>query len=278
MNSSKIVSIRRYPVKSMIGEELSACEVTEKGLIGDRAYGIIDEATGKLANAKNPLKWPNIFKYHAAFTTPPQPSTSIPPVRITLPSGDFIASTSEDIDHVLSESLGRTVRLARPSANDTEFEGYIPKEITELEDAGSVFTRTSPSETFFDIAMVHLITTSTLKQLQELAPQSQIEARRFRPNFIIDVPGGEGFIENSWVGNVLRIGSNVQLKILQRTKRCVMTTLAQGNLPDDRSVLKSIVQHNGGDIGVYAEVITGGEVRVNDRIEWVEPTAAGAAF
>jgi len=68
----KIASIWRYPVKSMMGEELNACEISENGLLGDRAYGVIDNETGKLANAKNPQKWPNMFQYRANFIEPPQ--------------------------------------------------------------------------------------------------------------------------------------------------------------------------------------------------------------
>ncbi len=32
-----VVSLWRYPVKSMMGEELNAAEVTDRGLLGDRA-------------------------------------------------------------------------------------------------------------------------------------------------------------------------------------------------------------------------------------------------
>jgi uncharacterized protein len=51
----------RYPVKSMIGEQLVATEVTESGLLGDRAFALRDISDGKIASAKNPRKWPNLF-------------------------------------------------------------------------------------------------------------------------------------------------------------------------------------------------------------------------
>src|SRR6266849_5674211 len=53
-----IVSLWRYPVKSMMGEELNAAEVTKRGLLGDRAYALVDSSDGKVASAKNPRKWP----------------------------------------------------------------------------------------------------------------------------------------------------------------------------------------------------------------------------
>ena len=54
--TGKVVSIWRYPVKSMLGEELNSSYVTERGLIGDRTYALIDQQTGKVASAKNPRK------------------------------------------------------------------------------------------------------------------------------------------------------------------------------------------------------------------------------
>ncbi|MCQ6275919.1 MOSC domain-containing protein [Bacillus sp. V3B] len=266
MTSSKVASIWRYPVKSMIGEELNACEITEKGLLGDRAYGVIDNETDKLANAKNPHKWPNMFQYRANFIDPPQKDAAIPPVRITFPDGRSIISTDDEKNKLLSTSFNRNVHLSTPSSMDVQFEGYIPEEIEELDNKGSIFTRTSPKDTFFDIDMVHIITTSTINYLRKLAPESRIEARRFRPNIIIEVPNSEAFIENNWVGKTLTIGS-VQLKISQETKRCVMTTLAQGDLPKDPNVLRSIVRNNAGSFGVYASVVKPGRVSIGDRIE-----------
>lgn len=266
MSSVKVATIWRYPVKSMMGEELNACEITKKGLLGDRAYGVIDRATGKLANAKNPHKWPNMFRYRAAFTEPPQENATIPPVRITLPNGPSIISTDAKKDMLLSNSFNRDVHLATPSSEDVQFEGYIPEELDELDDNGSIFTRTSPADTFFDIDSVHMITTSTLNYLRKLAPDSRIEARRFRPNLIIEVPDVDGFVENEWVGKTLTIG-DVQLKISQETKRCVMTTLAQGDLPKDLNVLKSIVRNNAGSFGVYGQVVKTGKIKIGDKVE-----------
>ena len=79
-----VASLWRYPVKSMLGEELTATEVTERGLLGDRAYALVDSADGKAATAKNPRKWPTLFGFRAAFIEPPRPDASVPPVRITL--------------------------------------------------------------------------------------------------------------------------------------------------------------------------------------------------
>src|SRR5690625_3185951 len=149
----KIVSLRRYPVKSMMGEELNACELTSRGVFGDRMYGVFDEETGKLANAKNPKKWPTMFQHRSTYVRPISISKGIAPVQIALPNGKYIKSDEHLVDDVLSESFNRKVSLRTPSADTVEFEGYVPKEIEELEDRGTVFSRESPTDTFFDIAM-----------------------------------------------------------------------------------------------------------------------------
>lgn len=49
-----VAALNRYPIKSLLGESLEACEVSERGLDGDRTHGLIDEETGKVASAKAP--------------------------------------------------------------------------------------------------------------------------------------------------------------------------------------------------------------------------------
>src|SRR5438128_1557804 len=98
-----VASLWRYPVKSMLGEELSPAEVTEHGLLGDRAYALIDSADGKAATAKNPKKWPTLFGFRATFIEPPRPGASVPPVRITLPDGTTATSQQADLNQLFSQ-------------------------------------------------------------------------------------------------------------------------------------------------------------------------------
>lgn len=262
----EIVSLHRYPVKSMMGEELNACHVTYRGIFGDRMYGVIDVETGKLANAKHPKKWPTMFRHRAHYVEEVTPHTPLPPVRITIPDGTNIISDDPKVNDVLSKSFQRPVMLSSPTTSDVQFEGYVPEEMKELDDRGTVFTRTSPTETFFDLAMLHLLTTNTLDELRARKPESRFETRRFRPNIVINSPNDSGFIEESWIGKTITIGQEVKLKIFQPTKRCVMTTLAQGDLPNDIHVLKTAVRENNGNVGVYAEVIQPGKIKVGDKV------------
>jgi len=94
-----IGSLWRYPVKSMMGEELNAAEVTERGLRGDRAYALVDRADGKVASAKNPRKWPSLFDFRATFIEPPSRGANLPPVRIVLPDGSTVSSAQRSLRH-----------------------------------------------------------------------------------------------------------------------------------------------------------------------------------
>lgn len=252
----------------MMGDEINACDITENGVYGDRSYGVIDQETGKLANAKNPVAQHVLSSRNTI--RPVNLDEKIPPVQITLPTGEIVRSDDEHVNEWLSESFARAVKLHTASDHNVQFEGYVPKEIEELPDRGTVFTRQSPTETFFDIAMIHFITTNTIDALRKLTPTSRIEARRFRPNMMIDVPELEGFVEQTWVGKSVRIWDEVRLKIIQPTKRCVMTTLAQGDLPSDLNVWKTIVKENEGYVGVYAEIERTGKIHVGDEmiVEW----------
>jgi uncharacterized protein len=269
VNSSSlgsVVAIWRYPVKSMMGEELNASDITERGLLGDRAYALVDSETGRVVSAKNPRKWPNMFDHRAAYVEPPEDAHAIPPVRITFPDGSQQTSGQAGAEERLSESVGRPVKLATSSASEASIEGYWPDH-EFLPERDVVFEVELPTGTFFDIGLVHIVTTATLDRLRALAPDSRFEVRRFRPNLVIGLPAGtEPLLEKDWVGKTISLGGEVRLHVNAPTGRCVMTTLSQGDLPKDPGILRAIVGHNQGNVGVYASVVRAGRVRRGDAI------------
>src|SRR5436190_10067699 len=103
--TGRVVSLWRYPVKSMMGEELNEAEVTERGLLGDRAYALVDSSDGKAATAKNPRKWPHLFDFRATFIEPVVVGAQVPSVRIALPDGTTITSDRGDLNQILSKGL-----------------------------------------------------------------------------------------------------------------------------------------------------------------------------
>ena len=125
-SSISVSTLWRYAVKSMMGEELNASGITESGVLGDRTFALIDKETGKVVSAKNPKKWPDFFAYRAAYASPPQ-TESLPPVWITLPSGQIIRSDERDVDSGLSSALSRAVSLRSSAPQAPSLEQYWPE-------------------------------------------------------------------------------------------------------------------------------------------------------
>lgn len=278
--SGSVEALWRYPVKSMAGEDLDAGEVTARGVIGDRAYALVDDDDGKVASAKNPRKWPNLIEFGAAFVTSPRPGAVMPAVRIALPDGTEVTSEQPDVDATLSRALDRTVRVQRaepgqegvaesmlPNPWTAQSEEYRPDMEGYLDLRDTVTDFDLPEGTFFDLAPLHLVTTSTLARLRELHPEGELAVRRFRPNIVVDTKeGAAGFVENDWVGRTLHVGEQVRLVVTEPCPRCVMVTLPQQELPKDNGILRVAAQHNGNNVGVYASVLQGGHVRRGDPI------------
>jgi MOSC domain-containing protein len=265
-----VAALWRYPVKSMMGEELNACDVTDRGLLGDRQFAVVDRATGKVGGAKNPRKWGNFFDFRATYPEPPQAGAAAPRARITLPDGAQVTTGQGDLEQVLSRVFGRdvTVEEARPGQRPAgaTAEEYWP-DMAGLDYRDTVTDFEMPAGTFFDIGVVHLLTTATLDRLRALYPQGRFEARRFRPNIVISIPGEDpGFAENDWVGRTVTIGGDVRLAITEPCPRCVMITLPQGDLPKDSGILRTAAQHNEVNVGVYASVLSGGTIHRGDAV------------
>jgi MOSC domain-containing protein len=263
-----VVSVSRYPVKSMLGEEVDLSYVTERGLLGDRALALVDQSTGKVVSAKNPRKWGKLFECRAAFLDTPESNLALPSVRITLPDGSTLLSNQAGSDERISMALGSQVKLTAAYPEKPNYEEYWP----DVEGRGHrnvVTTETMPARTFFDAAPVHILSTTTLDRLHELYPQGSFKASRFRPNIVIEPSrGAKGLVEEDWSNRVVRIGE-VSLRISGPCTRCVMTTLPQGDLPEDLGILRTVVRHNKGKAGIYASVERSGRIRKTDPV-WVE--------
>ena len=263
-----VISLWQYPVKSMMGMELNAAEVSERGLLGDRAYALVDSSDGKVATAKNPRKWPRLFEFRATFIEPARSAVKVPPVRIVLPDGTSVASDQAELNQILSKALNREVTLCAAQDRPVTAEEYWP-DMEGLDYRDTVTDFSLPEGRFFDCAAVHLVTTATLNRLRELYPQGRFDVRRFRPNIVVQLGSTEkNFAENAWVGHTLAVGASVQLNITVACGRCVMTTLPQADLSTDPGILRTAAQHNHANVGVYAAVVRGGRVHRGDPVRF----------
>ncbi len=262
----EVVSLWRHPVKSMMGEELNSTYITKRGVLGDRAYALIDPDTGMVASAKNPKKWPNLFFCRAAFVEPPSPGKNLPPVRITLPDGTIATSDERALSSILSDAVGREVQFATTAPQDPSLEEYWP-DIEGLDHRETVTDEKMPLGTFFDLSVMHVLTTATIDRLRELYPEGRFEVRRFRPNVVVKMDSDEkDFVENAWIDQTLAIGDEARIRLTGPCPRCVMTTLPQGDLPKDSGILRTAARHNNVNVGVYGEVLTEGMVRRGDPV------------
>jgi hypothetical protein len=250
----------------MMGEELNASLVTERGLLGDRAFALVDRETGKVVSAKEPRKWAKMFEFRAAYAERPG-GNGLPPVRITLPDGTIVASDVSELNEIVSRELGRAVALAASAPEAPSLEEYWP-DIEGLAFRELVTDEAMPPGTFFDLAVVHVLTTATIDRLRELYPDGRFEVRRFRPNVVVATEE-RGFVENDWIGRSLALGDEVRLEVTGPCPRCVMTTLPQYDLPKDPGILRAAAKNNEANVGVYASVVRGGAVRRGDRV-WLE--------
>jgi len=272
-----VTALRRYPVKSMLGEDVDASDVTFTGLARDRRLAVLSRSTGKVASAKMPRLWRDLLTLSAAADD----SSANGAVRITLPEGKTVWSDDAEVDAVLSDLLNQPVTLTATPPPGATLDRAVPEAVlrdgvdapvpAELIELGAG----SPPGTFVDFAPLHLLTTSTLDRIAELSPYRRADLERYRPNIVVRT-SAPGFTENDWRERDLRIGNDLVLRVIIRTPRCAVPTLAHGTLPRNPDALRVLARHNRVEpadaldpepcAGVYAEVLEPGHIRIGDAV------------
>jgi hypothetical protein len=287
MEVGQIKEIRRYPVKSMGGELLDEIELAERGLPGDRVWAVRDEVRGGIRGAK---KIPALMELQARYPKPPSAEGSSP-AEITLPDGSTVGTGDADVGDRITKAIDHSVTLwpllpadaldhyrrGAPAHQDMEQEmraifgrapdepipdlSVFPPELMEFE---------SPPGTYFDAFPLLLMTETALRTMQEKAPDSQFDVRRFRPNFVIaDSGSSAAFPEKEWCGRRLKIGEAI-IEVTVECPRCVMTTHGFEDLPKDPKIMRALVRESGGILGAYAKVANPGRVHVGDSVELIQ--------
>jgi len=273
----RVGALWRYPVKSMLGESLDSVTVTEAGFDGDRRFGVVDTATGRIASAKRPRRWQGLLQLRAEVA-------GAGAVRIRFPDGASVVSGDPDADAALTAFLAQDVRLAAEAPPKAEIERAIPDEVladgpdADVNFTGLEIAAASPPGTFFDFTPLQLVTSASLEQAGAFHPAGRVEAVRYRPNVVVESGEGQrGFVENDWPGRRVHLGDEVVIDVLVPSPRCAIPTLRHGDLPPDPDALRVPLRHNFVDVplddfgfapclGVHAVVVSGGVVHVGDDV------------
>ena len=228
----RVAGLWRYPVKSLGGERLDACEVDRYGFPGDRAWGIVDVATGKVLTAR---REPRLL-----FATASWRGGEVEIV---------VDGASLNSDEAPSKWLGRPVRLARAEAEGGTYEA--PE---DFERETNWVAWQGPGHAWHD-------SSRTRVSLVSSATMGSWSPQRFRANVLLE---GEG--EDALVGCQVRLGT-ATLDVKKRIDRCVMVTRPQPGLPRDLDVLRTIHRDRDGYLGVGALVAEVGKVAVGDQLQ-----------
>jgi uncharacterized protein YcbX len=278
----RLSQIWTYPVKSMVGEMVSSCDVNELGIMGDRIWATRDLERGGIRGAK---KIGGLMQFSAERVDSVRRI-----VKITAPNGESFLTNEVGSSEKLSSLLGHRVVLEElPDASNVEHFRRGPSDSDDvMAEMRAVFGRTeheplpdfsifppevmefeSPPGTHHDCYPLMVMTTSALAAMKNAVPNSVVDIKRFRPSLVVDSGDADGHPEFSWKNKQLAIGSAV-IEILDPCPRCVMVTRAiNKDIPEDRAVLRHIVRDLNQSVGVYARVLTPGTCSVGDEVRFL---------
>lgn len=262
----QVESMWRYPVKSMLGEQVSEVEVDAGGMRGDRRYAVLDAASGTVASAKQPRLWRSLLAVTAAHVDGT--------VELRLPDEPALTLDDPDVDDRLSAFLGRPVRVSATPTAGADIDRAEPEEVldrgvdAEVSSPKLVLGQAVPGPTFLDYAPLHLISTATLEHVGT-------QALRYRPNVVLRTPPGTApYSETSWIGSTLTLG-DVVLRVILPTPRCSIPVLAHGSAAADPTALRVLIRENRIDVpgfgvlpaaGVYATIERPGTLREGTEV------------
>lgn len=224
-----VAELWRYPVSSMAGEQLDQLDVDAAGVAGDRIWGLLDAATGRIASPGREKHFVGVPRAYARAMEGG--------IALSLDGERWAGPQDTELLEDLSQAFGFMPLLKPFDAVGSG--GFRPR---------------------YEHAPIHLVTSAAIRSLERELPGSVIDARRFRPNILLDWPDEvEAIPEHGWIGREIRIG-DVVLKGREPCGRCGFITIAQEGLPQDVEILRTVVKRHERNFGIYCDVVTPGEI------------------
>jgi uncharacterized protein len=235
-----LATLRRYPIKGMVGEDVAAARVTFAGIVGDRVYAFVDEqdqSTFPWMTARKAREW---LLLRPRFLDPPPveeetPSAERYAAEVVTPEGEKFTAGEASFTQYLERRFGHSLRAR-----------FSERSMT-------------------DAAPVSVFGLATVRGLSEETGLT-LDPRRFRANFYVRWECDEPFYENQLVGRALRIGEKVTVQVVKKDARCVIITLDAETAERAPVVLEKVAREHDGCAGVYAAVLREGVVRADDPV------------
>lgn len=253
---ARIDAIYRYPVKGLSPQRLERAALKPgHTLPADRLYAIENGPTG---------------------FDPAAPSYFPKSRFLMLMRNEQLAALRTDYDeasHTLTiEAEGR--EAARGDLRSKEgrlaieafFRRFMPK---DLNGPPKVLDGQGPSgvaHSFSDVAkkVVSIINLASVAAV-ETAAGAAVNPLRFRGNLFVS--GWPAWREFELLGSEIAIGKDVRLKVVKRIVRCAATNVDPATGIRDLEIPKTLLKTFGhADCGIYAEVLTAGEIAPGDEI------------
>lgn len=298
VEAGRIVSIWRYPVKSMAGERTSSASLGHLGLHADRTWAVRDVASNATTSAKH---LPTLMWCTARYVADPPPDAGpgrAPEVVIGFPDGREVSSSDPAVHAMLSTYLDHDVEL-RPLPPVSDRDAYRGPMATKsdirtifglapgdplpdlsmfpVRKLAEISRYATPVGSYVDAYPLHLMTVQSLQAMTSHAPDSDFDVRRFRPSILVDWPDQSELPELAqlpelaWCGGILRTGE-AQIAPQIPTVRCVMPSHAQPGLVRDPTVTRTVAAHARRCLGVYATVAGPGRIAEGDTLRLDAPT------
>lgn len=251
-----ISAIYTAAVKSLALKPRSSVTLGPAGIPEDRRFHLID-GSGRLLTQR---QRPQLALVDADYDLDSDRLT------LTFPDGGEIAGHVETGEPVRTAIWGRPVpgQVAEGPWNDA---------LSDLCGGPVRLVKTGDVGLSFDEYPLSLLSQASIDLMGQLTKGAkEFEARRFRPNFLIE--GCSPHEEDTWLGSTVAMGLEVRLRVVAPDPRCAITTIdpdtGKRDFDTPRFLLAYRPSARAPYFGVYATVECPGTVSVGDSLETVD--------
>jgi len=236
-----IQEIWRYPVSSTGGERCETVTLHERGIAGDRCFGLFETNSGAIATPEKEARWRPALLLSSRIDGAGK-------TWLRFPDGDELPVDDHHLSRRLSTHFGFAVSIGKYADTAEELEPRLP-----------VIGRA------YQASPLHLLSSASIEQIENRLTSGEADRRRFRPSILLEASITDPFPEDGWIGAILHIG-NIRAIVIEKTKRCGMTLIAQPELPEQPDVLRTILRTNHRCLGIYCDVVETGTLHAGDDV------------